>query len=474
MVVPLLIGLLTIPHIIRGFGLEGFGFITIAWSLIGYFTVFDLGLSRALTHSLSQELISDRLKNRSQLLWTSLISMFSLGILGALTLFLLSDTLVSSLFVVSPQRQDEFRLSLQIISIAVPATIVSVGLKGVLEAYQSFSYTNLIQTLVGVSNFIAPLLVVSFSGDLIHTMIALVLIRFIGLLIYLGVCLKVSSELRIIGGFDIHCLRRLLSFGGWVTVSSIIGPVMVYFDRFIIASLLSMSVVALYTTPYEIVSRLTVVAMAIATAIFPSLSALSLSDQSKSVQMLHIGVRYVILCVLPLAIGLMVFAEKGLRVWLGSELANQTVVITKWLILGAFFNSIAFIPYSFIHAYCRPDITAKLHLLELPCYLLLLIGLLKFVGITGAAVAWTIRTAGDGILLFVMTKKIVPESSSVVKSDGLLVAIGALILLSCAVLSELMTYWYNLLLVTPIYLLFAWFYLFDTNDRSFVKELMRP
>jgi len=46
---PLLVGILVIPFIIRSLGTERFGILTLAWIVIGYFSLFDMGLSRATT-----------------------------------------------------------------------------------------------------------------------------------------------------------------------------------------------------------------------------------------------------------------------------------------------------------------------------------------------------------------------------------------------------------------------------------------
>ena len=48
-VVPLLVGLGAIPYVVRGLGTERFGILSIAWVLLGYFSLFDLGLGRATT-----------------------------------------------------------------------------------------------------------------------------------------------------------------------------------------------------------------------------------------------------------------------------------------------------------------------------------------------------------------------------------------------------------------------------------------
>ena len=50
---PLLIGAVTIPFLIRRVGVEAFGVLTLIWALIGYFSLFDFGLGRALTQQIA-------------------------------------------------------------------------------------------------------------------------------------------------------------------------------------------------------------------------------------------------------------------------------------------------------------------------------------------------------------------------------------------------------------------------------------
>jgi len=52
-VIPLLIGLATIPYIVRGLGTERFGVLAIAWVLRGYFSLLDLGLGQAASQEIT-------------------------------------------------------------------------------------------------------------------------------------------------------------------------------------------------------------------------------------------------------------------------------------------------------------------------------------------------------------------------------------------------------------------------------------
>jgi O-antigen/teichoic acid export membrane protein len=53
---PLLVAFFAIPKLIAGLGMARFGVLTLAWVVIGYFSLFDLGLGRALTKITSDKL----------------------------------------------------------------------------------------------------------------------------------------------------------------------------------------------------------------------------------------------------------------------------------------------------------------------------------------------------------------------------------------------------------------------------------
>ena len=46
---PMLVAIFAIPLLVKGLGTERFGILTLAWVIIGYLSLFDLGLGRALT-----------------------------------------------------------------------------------------------------------------------------------------------------------------------------------------------------------------------------------------------------------------------------------------------------------------------------------------------------------------------------------------------------------------------------------------
>ena len=51
--IPLLVGLISIPILLKSLGNQSFGLLTLIWTAIGYFGLFDFGLGRALTQQVA-------------------------------------------------------------------------------------------------------------------------------------------------------------------------------------------------------------------------------------------------------------------------------------------------------------------------------------------------------------------------------------------------------------------------------------
>src|SRR5690606_32763903 len=92
--IPLLVALVAIPFVTRGLGPERFGVLALAWTFIGYFAVFDLGLGRSLTQRLAELLGEGREDEVPGLTWTGVLSTLLLGALGAVCVMLAAEPMV--------------------------------------------------------------------------------------------------------------------------------------------------------------------------------------------------------------------------------------------------------------------------------------------------------------------------------------------------------------------------------------------
>jgi O-antigen/teichoic acid export membrane protein len=99
------------------------------------------------------------------------------------------------------------------------------------------------------------------------------------------------------------------------------------------------------------------------------------------------------------------FARDGLRLWLGASFAEHSTLSLQLLAVGILINSMGHIPSILVQSAGRPDLSAKLKLLEVPIYLAFTWWLILHYGINGAAFAWVLRALMDSSLLFYVSRR---------------------------------------------------------------------
>ena len=469
-IAPLFAAVFAIPLLIRGMGVDRFGLLTLAWMVIGYFSLFDFGLGRALIKLVSEKLGEGRLAEIPELVWTALFLMASLGVAGAGVMFVLSGWLVTSVLKVPAALQAEAFDAFRLLAWSVPIVILTTGFRGVLEAYRRFDLVNIVRLPLGVLTFVAPLAVLPFSNRLDVIVMVLLALRLLICAIQAVLCERVMPGMwRRISGSS-HLVRPMLGFGGWMTVTNVVGPLMIYLDRFLIGSVLGTAAVAYYVTPYEIITKLLVIPGALAGVLFPMFSANLVADRARAAELFSRSVRWLFLALFPAVLLATVFAVDGLRFWLSDEFSLRGGFVLQWLAAGVLINGMAQVPFAFIQGAGRPDLTAKLHLLELPFYLVVLWSFMQQWGIVGAAAAWTLRAGFDAVALFVMSALLEGDLSRTLKQDALIFTLALAVLALGSRPEGTATKIAFVTVIMALFVILGWHYLLSGTERAFVHR----
>lgn len=418
---PMLAAVWAIPLLVEGLGTERFGLMTIVWMVVGYFSLFDLGLGRALTKLVAERIgthhedeIAGVVKLGMRLLWV-------FGVLGGISICLLTPWLSGTFIKMDQSLRNEANISLLILATTVPFVIASTGSIGVLQGLHRFREVTWVRLPSGILNYVAPVLALPSGNSLVTVTLIVAGTRIVAALAYalladraVGVIRTDARSAPISVG-----ARELLTFGGWVTVSSVIGPVMVYFDRFAIGGMLGAAAVAYYTTPFEVISRLSLIPGALQTVLFPTLVSRLGTQEDSGGRIYRSAYAVILLVMLPLVSAVVFFAEPALTAWLGRDFASQASISACWLAIGLYINSLAGLPFSAIQGCGRPDLTAKLHAFELALYIPGLWYSIATWGIAGAAFAWAVRNYLDLVILTRLVEHVVPKLRGTFASSNL-------------------------------------------------------
>lgn len=391
--VPLAVALVTIPLYLRVIGLERYGILSLFWLLVGYFAFFDLGLGRATAQRIA--FLHDRSdEDRGRAFWTGLSLSSGLAFLAAFVAWLVGHLALEAFTLASAPIREETKNALPLLVAAVPTAILQSFFRGALEGRQRFFTVNTLTSLGAIGTGVFPLVAAAIWIPNLWLILAVSL----GVRLFLLACLA-NAALRAVPAGKFQPAKRtdaqsMMRFGAWLTVSGVIGPLMVFADRFVIGGLMGAAAVGIYVVAFNLISQLLVLPSAMSIALFPRFAA---GDTRSGFGR---DALYAALFLLtPVSMIAMLLTGPFLTLWVGELTAAQATPIALVLITGFWVNGLAQLPYASLQASGLTDLTAKVHLAEILPYLMLLwIGLDQF-GLVGAALVWSLRAAIDFGLL---------------------------------------------------------------------------
>ena len=475
---PLLVAVIAMPFVVRGLGTERFGLLSLAWVVMGYFTIFDLGLGRATTKFVAEALGKGEEAEVPQIIWTAVSTQAIMSLIGAFILFGITDLLVDSVFNIPLKHIGEAKDTFHLLALAIPIVLISSSLSGVLEAIQRFDYINLVKIPTSILTYILPLVGLSLGFGLPGIVILILIARFAALIIFFMMNLRFFPQLMNYSGSKAH-FTRLFSFGGWVMVSNLIIPFFSYLDRFLIGIFLTMDAVAYYVAPYDVITRLLILPGSIAGVLFSAFSRLDAHDDREKINVILMrSIKYTLTIMTPIAVVLIIFSKDILMIWLGNDFAEESLNVFRLICIGVLLNAIGYMPFTLIQAIGRPDVVAKYHLIEFPIYAGLTFIMIKALGIDGAALAWCLRMAWTIPIFTLLSMRVakVPFKSISENGANRSIIIAPCILIASAALAlneELSIEDAGLITLALLlgYIAFAWFFAFDSIDKNFFRKL---
>lgn len=159
---PIAVSLLTVPAYLAAVGDGRFGILAIVWLFLGYFGLFDLGLSLATSHHIAAAENHDRPEaERARLFWSALFTNLGLGVLGGLLLLPLGYYYFANVIAVDAALRSEMLDALPWLALGVPMATVTGVLAGGLQGLRKFGPLNAISA-TGTTLFqVLPLLAAS-------------------------------------------------------------------------------------------------------------------------------------------------------------------------------------------------------------------------------------------------------------------------------------------------------------------------
>lgn len=404
--VPIIVALIAIPLLIKALNEAQFGILALGWLVTGYFALFDFGVSRATTAFMAIARQRAESHEHAAIFWTSLSLHVVLSVLGGGLFAVAVPWLVADAFSIPPELAEETRYAFWWLAFSVPSVVLSSVFRAALESEQRFDLVNAVKLPVSTLNYLAPILVVQFTQRVDFVIAVIAVTRWLALGAFVVFCFRSVTLAAGHASCERGIARRLLTDGGWLTVTNFALPLMMAIDRLLIARLCSLDAVTHYVVPYEVITKLWIFSGSLLSAMYPLMSIhrgpelRALSDRC---------LRWLLFAATPVAILATVLGRDLLTIWVGEQIAEYSAPVLQILAIGVWLNVLAQVPQTSLQASGHADIVGKMGLIELPVYTALAWWLTLRFGIVGAALAWSIRALVNALVLTILVRRTMPE-----------------------------------------------------------------
>jgi O-antigen/teichoic acid export membrane protein len=394
-IVPLIIALLTIPLYLSYIGEERFGVLAIILAFLNYFSFMDIGLGRAASRRIAQ-LHQASSAERSDVLWTTILSSVTLGIIAGILLWFGVNYLLGSKIELTHSVKVEAQKASLYLALSFPLLLPVSALLGALHAKYHFRQANMVLVASNSLSQLLPLLVAGLGLiDVSWLVLTTLAVKVCASLILLVLCSKLVP-LKSKPSFNLGELFAMAKYGGWVSLIGMFSPFLTTIDRVVIAWFSGAVSLTYYVIPYDLVTKIMVLPGSLSSALFPRL----VSAQTKDVDEISVnGTRFLMSLMTPIVIISMALVGSFVELWVGPSISDRAKYIPEVLLLGLWANALVIPTYSKHLARRNPRSIVLVFLVEIPIYLsALILGLVQF-GILGAAFAWTFRVLMDTCII---------------------------------------------------------------------------
>lgn len=395
-IAPVLMMLITVPLYIRLVGEARYGVLAIVWVLTGYFSFFDFGLGKATAYAIARHKDAPD-EVRAKTFWTALIVNTGFGAAGGLVLLIAAPLLFNRVFNLTPDLRAELAPALPWLALSIPLLTFEGVFTGALTGRERFLLLN-VRTIIGtaITQFLPILFVWLLSPSLAVAIPATIFARAISVAMLAAISFRsVPAGFRpMYGGREM--MKELMGYGGWVSLSSFLNPLIANLDRFLIASLLTPQAVAHYVVPFQLVTRASVFSNALSSALFPRFARLG-AEEARELAWTGIRINATLMAI-PCMVGIMIM-EPFLALWINPEFAAQSALVGQMLALSLWLNSISLIPFNLLQAQGRPKETTAILVLQVIPFIATAVPAVNALGVVGAALARNVRSLADASML---------------------------------------------------------------------------
>ncbi len=396
-VIPVLAAIVTIPYVVHKLGPEWFGILSLAWVVLAYFNLIDLGLGRATTKFVAEALGQGNHDKIPVIVWTSLFLNMGLASLAVGIYVLITPWLVVTVLHIPKELVGEAIHVFRVLAVLIIFTVVNLNLVGVLQAYQRFDLVNVVGVPSQTLTYVLPAIILYYGGNISHIALGMVIKSIITTGTNFLLCIWIARIHRI--SFSFSAAQPLFSFGGWIFLHNIAATILIQLDRFLVGALLTVTAVTFYTVPIQLATQFLIIPSSLMVVLFPAIATIGTMSKKRLQAIYKKAFIYLTLVMVTVLSPVIIFAREILQYWMGEEFLVSAPLLQLFTV-GILWSSLAWLAGTVLQSTGRPEIVTITNLIQIPVYVLALWFMIDKFGIIGAALTWALQKGVIGLILY--------------------------------------------------------------------------
>jgi O-antigen/teichoic acid export membrane protein len=357
LLLPVAASLAATPFIVHRLGDEQFGLYMLVLSVVALGGLIDLGVATASVKFVAESRARGDAAELSRLVNSLVTSRLPFALALVVAGYLTAPPICTRLLLVSSALLPEAVLLIRTTIATVAISLVGGTIAALPRAAHRYDLVSRASLAFGLAMTGVTVLLVWLGRGLREIAFAELALACSSLVVSGLQAKRTMPDWRFRPELDPGSLRRILVFGGYVSIGTLTGFLFAHANRILVGRTLGIAAVTYYSVPWNVSARVVQVVYSLAEVIAPLASALAAQKDVATLRSLYTRTaRMMAVVAASAAVPLFVGAADLLWVWLGAAFADRSTVTLRILALAAVAQSLSAVPYMILNGAGRPVI----------------------------------------------------------------------------------------------------------------------
>ena len=326
-ILPFILTFFATRLIVKSLGKHEYGIYSLVLGFIGYSFVFSIG--RAITKYVAEYQATGESGKIKDIISATFFINLVLGLVGIVSVFLLSGWLVSDVMNIAPESHSRTVIALYIASTTIFFTLFTQVFSAIVQGLHRFDIYSKLLNFSSISMLLGNLIIAWLGGGLIALFWWNLFITCVTCALFYASAKRLLPDFSITHRFNKESLKLVIGFSAGVVGYQILGNVWLLFERIWITRRLGTESLTHYVVPMTVSFQIQYFIASLVIVIFPLASELQ-NDREKLERLYTKATKIITMMVVFIAATIIVHSRLFLGLWMGAEFADAS---TKLLII---------------------------------------------------------------------------------------------------------------------------------------------